>query len=302
MNEPQTQEAPIEQAPSIGSLGNPAPTNPIPSAPIQQANSILDFLDDKGQWKQGWTQALPEHMKPFDGTLGKYPNPMEALNALGHATKKLSQKDITGPPPADAPPEVVSAHQAKVRAMTGAPDKPEGYGLKAPENMPEGMQWNQGFADTVTAIAHKHAASPALLQELAAAHNANIAELIGNSQQAQQAQTQEAIAELNKEWGANAATTWQEAKRGIAILGGNPEADSYSVQDIMRMALNADKAFREDKGLISGGDTSKQTLGERKRALETDPAWLNPKTSADQKRNEEIGAELMRIHEAMKRP
>lgn len=290
-----------EAPPSIGTLGNPPASASTPPAPLPQAQSFAELLDDKGGFKQGWTQALPEHLKPFEGTFAKYPNPFEALAGLGNANKKLSERQVSGPPPEGSTPEVIEAYNAKVRQITGAPDKPEGYGLAKPENLPAGMEWNQGFADKVTAIAHKHAASPVLLKELAAAHNENIAELIGKSQKAQEDQTQAAIAELNKEWGGDAPVRWQEAKRGIAILGGDPNADSYSVQDIMRMALNADKAFREDNGLVGGGDAVKQTLAERKRALETDPAWLNPKTTQDQRRNDEIGAELMRIHEAMKR-
>jgi hypothetical protein len=78
-------------------------------------------------------------------------------------------------------------------------------------------------------------------------------------------------------------------------LGGDPKKDTYTIQDVMRMALNADRMIRPDDTLI-GTRGPTQTVDERMTALQKDPAYQNPKTTADFKRQAEIANELQRLH------
>lgn len=287
---------------NLATLGNPQqPAQTTAAAQPGPVSSFAELLDEKGSFKPDWTKSLPEHLKPFEGSLSKYPTPFDAMAGLGNAQKLIGQRQNLKPPGPDATPEQQAAYQAEVRKITGAPETPEGYGLKAPDNLPEGLEWNAELADRAANIAHKYGIPPAALHELIELNNENAAGLAAKGPELQRQEISRQINELTKEWGADAPVAWQQAKRGIAILGGDPNADNYTVKDIMKMALNADKAFREDNGLVNGGSGQGQTFEERAAKLRADPAYQNPKTDADRARQAEIQGELMRIHEAKKR-
>ena len=290
--ETQTQTA-ESSAQSVGDLGNPNPTAQIQqnsAPPPEAAKSFTELLDDKGGFKQGWTQALPEHLKAFEGTLGKYPNPFEALSALGNAQKFISSRQTLKPLDANATPEQAQQYYAELRKITGAPEKPEDYGIKAPE----GKELSP-LAGEFAKMAHEHGIPPAFVHKAVDLYNKGMGDLVEQAKAAQTQDAQAAIAELNQEWGADAANTWDRAKRGIVALGGDPKKDTYTIQDVMRMALNADRMIRPDDTLI-GTRGPTQTVDERMTALQKDPAYQNPKTTADFKRQAEIANELQRLH------
>ena len=121
-------------APALGSLGNPDPSAPpVNPAPATAAQSFTDLLDEKGGFKQDWTKSLPDHLKPFEGSLSKYPTPFDALAGLGNAQKLIGQRQSVKLPGEGATDEQWSAYRAEVAKITGAPAKPEDYGIKAPE-------------------------------------------------------------------------------------------------------------------------------------------------------------------------
>lgn len=82
--------------------------------------------------------------------------------------KQFSQKRTLTPPLPGDPPEKVEAYMAEVRKIVGAPDKPEGYEIKKPEQMPEGIEWNDEHAGKLAALAHKHALPKAAVADLLA--------------------------------------------------------------------------------------------------------------------------------------
>ncbi len=293
-----TQAAPA----SLSQLGNPqqqAPANATITQP-QIAQSFGDLLDDKGSFKPDWTKSLPEHLRPFEGTLGKYPTPFDALGALGNAQKLISSRESVKLPGADATPEQWAAYRGAVAKLTGAPDKVDDYGLKAPETLPEGMEWDGEFAGKAAAIAHKYGLPKEALHELAALNNEKVAGLIAGSKDAQAAETQALIDKLNGEWGKDAPTNWQQAKRAIHLLGGDPKKDSYTNEDVIRMALTADRMFREDNGLINGdANNATSTISERIAKLQADPVYQSPKNDTEMKRQIEIQSELFRLREML---
>lgn len=285
---------------SLSQLGNPAQQQAQPTATAQPqvAQSFGELLDDKGAFKPDWTKQLPEHLRPFEGTLGKYPTPFDALAGLGNAQKLISTRESVKLPGADATPEQWAAYRGAVAKLTGAPEKPEDYGLKAPENLPEGMEWNAEFAGKAATIAAKYGVPKEALHELADLNNENVAALMESSKSAQAAESQALIDKLNGEWGKDAPNNWQQAKRAIALLGGDPKKDSYSSEDVIRMALTADRMFREDNGLInSDSGTVTSTVDERIAKLQADPVYQSPKNDAEMKRQVDIQAELFRLRE-----
>ena len=290
-------------SPSLGSLGNPAPSAP-PVTPIAQstAQSFTDLLDDKGGFKQDWTKSLPDHLKPFEGSLSKYPTPFDALAGLGNAQALIGKRQSVKLPGEGATDEQWGQYRAEISKITGAPENAEGYGLKAPENLPPGVEWNGELAGKAAAIAHKYGLPPQALHELVALNNENIGATVAKSEAAQKAEGEALITKINSEWGKQAAENWQQTKRGIAILGGDPTKDSYSTEDVIRMGLAADRMFREDSGLINGdkGNTM-ATIDEKMAQLRADPAFQNPKNDKDFARQLEIQQQLIALHEAKKK-
>ena len=253
MSDPASPPA-ADPTPSLGSLGNPDPSAPPANTPIAPttAQSFTDLLDDKGGFKQDWTKALPDHLKPFEGSLSKYPTPFDALAGLGNAQKLIGARQSVKLPGEGATDEQWGQYRAEIAKITGAPESAEGYGLKAPDNLPPGVEWNGELAGKAAAIAHKYGLPPQALHELIALNNENVGATVAKSEAAQKAEADALITKINSEWGKAAAENWQQTKRGIAILGGDPTKDTYSTEDVIRMGLAADRMFREDSGLING--------------------------------------------------
>lgn len=302
MSEPTSPPA-TDPTPSLGSLGNPEPSAP-PANPVQptSAQSFTDLLDDKGGFKQDWTKSLPDHLKPFEGSLAKYPTPFDALAGLGNAQRLIGARQSVKLPGEGATDEQWGQYRAEISKITGAPENAEGYGLKAPDNLPPGVEWNGELAGKAAAIAHKYGLPPQALHELIALNNENVGATVAKSEAAQKAEADALITKINSEWGKAAAENWQQTKRGIAILGGDPTKDSYSTEDVIRMGLAADKMFREDSGLINGdrGNTM-ATIDEKMAQLRADPAFQNPKNDKEIARQLEIQQQLIALHEAKKK-
>lgn len=167
--------------------------------------------------------------------------------------KQFSQKREIKHPGDKATPEQLEAYHAEVRKITGAPDKPEGYGLRKPDNLPEGVNWNQETADKAAAIAHKHGISQAALHELIAVNNESITGMMAQSKEQEETQRAEMISSLNKEWGADAPNNWGRAKRGALALGiDTSKSELANNPEFIRAALQVDKMIREDSGLVHG--------------------------------------------------
>jgi len=187
--------------------------------------------------------------------------------------KAFSSKREVKKPGADAKPEELAAYQAEVRKITGAPDKPEGYGLKAPENLPEGVEWNAELAGKASAIAHKYSVPPEALHELIALNNENVGGMMAKSAEAQKVQRDEMIAGLNAEWKDQAPNNWQRAARGAIALGIDiNDSELANNAEFIKAALAVDRLIGEDTKLI-GADSSQATYEERMDKLRVSDAY-----------------------------
>ena len=171
-----------------------------------------------------------------------YANLEKAFSSKQQAPKK---------PGADATPEQQAQYFAELRKYTGAPEKPEDYGLKAPDKLPEGVEWNAELASKAASIAHKYSVPPEALQELIALNNENVSGLIAKSEAVQKEQVDAMVAELNTEWGADAKNNWQRANRGAIALGVDLEKSGLGNNPhFIRAALRFDEMIGDDKGLV----------------------------------------------------
>ena len=229
MSEPT--DPPADPTPNPDPEPQPPPMDPIPS----------------GEQRPEW---LPE--KFWNAKEGKAEYDKLAVS-YQHLEKQASKKAAPVKPGADATDEQKAAYYAELRKITGAPEKPEEYGLKAPENLPEGVEWNGELANKAVSIAHKYGVPPEALQELVALNNENIGSLIANSKAAKEAEWEKAQEQLNLEWGEAAKVNWQRANRGAIALGiDTTKSDLARNPEFIKAALAVDKMLREDAGLVAG--------------------------------------------------
>jgi hypothetical protein len=216
-----------------------AATTETTTTPIEAAPSTVtrpDYIPEKF-----WDAQKGE---PKVDQLGaSYLQLEKAFGAKSQAPKK---------PGADASPEDQAKYYADLRKFTGAPEKPEDYGIKAPDNLPAGVEWNAELAGKAAGIAHKYGVPPEALHELINLNNENISGIVAKSESAQKEQVEAMVAELNAEWKDDAKNNWQRANRGAIAMGVDLEASGLGNNPhFIRAALRFDEMISDDKGLVS---------------------------------------------------
>ena len=283
---PPANEPPASALAQQAAAGNELPPSNDPPPPVVPSGEQRpDFLQEKF-WdaKEG---------KP------KYDQLAIAYNNLEKAF--TSKKAAPTRPGDDATPEQKAAYYQELRKITGAPEKVEDYGLKAPDNLPEGVEWNAELATKAASIAHKYGVPPEALNELVALNNENMAGLVSKSAEMQKAQFDELINGMNSKWGGDSTNNWQRASRGTAALGINAEVlKSNDVNElreaIINMALGHDKALREDAGLIHGDD-ERMTYEEQMKKIQTGDDYQGK--NGPEKQQEAL-SRLKRLYDAAK--
>lgn len=277
---PPANEPPASALAQQAAGGNEPPSSNEPPPPVVPS----------GEQRPEW---LPEKFfkdgKPqYDQLAISYQNLEKAFN---------SKKSAPTRPGDDATPEQKAAYWADLRKITGAPEKVEDYGLKAPENLPEGVEWNAELATKAASIAHKYGVPPEALNELVALNNENMAGIVSKSAEAQKAQVEAMVNGLNAEWGADAKTNWQRANRGAIALGiDTTKSELANNPEFIKAMLRVDQMLREDAGLIHGDD-ERQTYEEQMKKIQTGDDFLGK--NGPEKQMEALNR-LKRLHDAAK--
>lgn len=221
-----------------------ATTTDTTTTPIEAAPSTVErpaYIPAKF-----WDEAKGE--AKLDQLGASYLQLEKAFSSKSQAPKK---------PGADATPEQQAQYFAELRKFTGAPEKPEDYGLKAPDKLPEGVEWNAELAGKAASIAHKYSVPTEALQELIALNNENVSGLIAKSEAVVKSQfTEQVVDALTTEWGQDATSNWQAIKRGAGIGGVdetalNPGEGLKAQKELAKLTLFVDQLHRDDKGLVS---------------------------------------------------
>lgn len=163
------------------------PTTPAPAAP-------------------SWRDTLPPEIREAP-SLGKYQDVASLAKGYVEAQTLIGRKGAIIPKEGDSP-EVTAAF----RQAMGVPDKPEGYEIKVPEGLPEGV-WNDAAAGQLRSWAHELGLTPAQAQGLAERY----AQMGGTAVQ-QSAEATET--ELRKEWGVAFQAKMKSANEALRSIGG----------------------------------------------------------------------------------
>lgn len=145
-----------------------------------------------GHWSSTWLKAdgtvdhtaydrLPDNLKSLGPSLANAKT-VDDVMAKYHNLSILAGKKALAALPSDAPPEAIAERNTLLRQINGVPEKPEGYNITKPADMPD-IAWNQKGTDALLAVAHKHNLSPAAVTEWASVQAANAKEQLATIQQ-----------------------------------------------------------------------------------------------------------------------
>jgi hypothetical protein len=119
------------------------PAAPATAAP---AAAPVHFNPD-GTLGENWFTALGDEFAPSADALKPFKDVKSLAKSYLHFRK-------SGPayPGTDSTPEDI----ARFRQLAHVPEQPAGYGLAKPENLPEGVEWDEDVAGSIAQIAHQH--------------------------------------------------------------------------------------------------------------------------------------------------
>lgn len=233
-----------------------------------QANAgtgAFDFrslVGDDGRFAADWTDRLPPELAEHKAHFAKYATPTQALQHTLSLSQLLGKKsDAVVIPAADAPKE----EWAPVLKRLGVPDSPEGYGLKVPDKLPDGVTVNPDELKEFATFAHGLGLTPqqvAKLQEFDLARAGKSVEGSAAAAAAQEAEVFKQQAEmLTKEWGNGNEAIQKKAlaERAALTFGFTPEdikSDPLfrNARFVMTLA-RAGAAMSEDT-LVKGADVT----------------------------------------------
>lgn len=195
---------------------------------------------------------------------------------MGNLANLAGKKGLE-PLPKDAPAELHAERAALMRKLNNVPEKPDGYGIKKPDTVPD-EQWNGEYVNGVLGILHKHHASPELVKELVG-FDQQAADGMRAKGEAAQAQARDReLATLKQAFGADYEKRLALAARAAKTLDLDvtDPAIGNNAKVIQALARVADMVS-EDK-LVAGDDSVAPGLTDRERALsivndETNPLY-----------------------------
>lgn len=249
----ETLEAPsTDQAQSTGQESTNTSSAGNDSAPKSDSSKESTWLKSDGTFDH---QYLPEKWKDEYSTISRYKNVDNVVKALVEGRKRFGDPDklleVPIPPGEDASKEDVAKYEkahARWRKAIGAPESADGYKITPePEDIPEGMEWNDGIEKSFREVAHKLDLSQTQAKELMKFHVELQKMGFAQNQEAIEHQINANQAELQKEWGGLYRENIKFAERGAKILGVKSFNPQFSIPEYTRAFAEAGRLFAEDK-------------------------------------------------------
>ena len=234
---------------------NPAPQGDPAPAPAPQGDPApFDYsglVTKDGILSENWRDSLPDDLKN-DGSLQAIKTFPNLVKGYVHAQHMVGA-DKTIVPGKDATPEEVAAY----RKAIGVPETAEGYEFAAPENLPEGMTFDEGLAKEFSKTALELGLTKDQAQSLMGFQAAYETRRFEAMQQAATAQCEETEKKLRSEWGNKYDTRINEIKAACKMFC--PELDvnglglGRSYEFLMMMSRICDKIGESTIQGVGGG-------------------------------------------------
>lgn len=248
------------------------------------------YVNETGQFTENWMDGLSDEFEPMKPTLGRYRSVEEMSKSLYHTKQLLGKKADAVVIPGEESSDV---ERAEFRKALNVPESIEGYGLKQPADMPEGMGFSEEHLNGFLELAHKHNISTQGAEELMAFHmgvEANALESLTADTDAFIAQQQEI---LQNEWGGGFEKNLADAQLGARDLGVNLD-DAHPVFNeawFIQAMLRHGKAVGEDS--MKRGETEIHGAGANK--LKAQDIMNNPNNSLYQKYQDKDEKTIARV-------
>lgn len=230
-----------------GTLLSSAPTNAT-DAPAAQVTEKPEWLPAKF-----WTDNGPN----VEAILKSYQG-MEQL--VGRKAQAVL------PPTEKSTPEEV----AEYRKAIGVPESPEAYNLK-PEQLPEGVVWDENVAKRAAELAHKHHIPAAAMQEFMRFDMERAALMNQAAAQMIETQLETGRAELQKVWGDKMPEKIELARRAAVTAGVDPTSQGFVDPQVVKAIVNLAEKLSDDK-LVAGDQTGVSSTRARAKDIMTNAA------------------------------
>lgn len=258
------------QTTSEGTLLTSAPSSTTtaptePSQPVEKPEWLPEkfWREDKAD-----VESLAKSYQGLEQLLGKKANAVPVPNEK-------------------STPEEIAAY----RKAIGVPDSPEGYQLK-PEQLPEGVTWDENVAKRAAELAHKHNIPAAAMSELmkfdmerAALMNQAAASMI-------EQQLESGRAELERVWGDKMPEKIELARRAAVTAGVDPSSQGFVDPQVVKAIVSLAEKLSDDR-LVAGDQTGVSSTRARARDIMTNQA--NPLYQRYQEGDPEIVDQVRRM-------
>ena len=254
------QQAPPE---ATASAPPPAEATPTPDQPAQPV--VTDgWINRDGSFIPDWTQRLPDDVRSEAEGLKKFGNVNDLVRSYVNAERLIGKKGIHIPDEKSTPEQI-----AEFRKSLDVPDKPEDYAVK-PENIPEGLEWNEDLAKQFTEIAHKHNVPKRAMKDLAQKFQDLETMRVRAGWEMAQAESkrryEEGVRELESAWGPQTPKQIELVQRAAARYGTPVDTPGFSDPNIVKFVAKMAASISEDTFVTPNGAGS--SMGPRERALD----------------------------------
>lgn len=245
-------------------------------ASATDAPAAEPVVADKPEWlpEKFWTDKGPN----VEAILKSYQG-MEQL--LG----KKAQAVV--PPNEKSTPEEVAAY----RKAIGVPETPEGYELK-PEQMPEGVTWDDNVAKQAAELAHKHHIPAAAMKDFMQFDMQRAALMNQAAVNMIEQQLESGRAELQKVWGDKMPEKIELARRAAVTAGVDPSSQGFVDPQVVKAIVSLAEKLSDDK-LVAGDQTGVSSTRARARDIMTNQA--NPLYARYQEGDAEVVDQVRRM-------
>ena len=265
-----TPTAPTTPTGGEGTLLSSAPANTTdaqaePAQPVDKP----DWLPEKF-WREDKAdvEALSKSYQGLEQLLGKKANSVPVPNEK-------------------STPEEISAY----RKAIGVPESPEGYKLK-PEQLPQGVSWDDSVAKRAAELAHKHNIPAAAMSELmkfdlerASLMNQAAASMI-------ETQLESGRAELQRVYGDKMPEKIELARRAAVTAGVDPSSQGFVDPQVVKAIVSLAEKLSDDR-LVEGNQTGISSTRARARDIMTNQS--NPLYQRYQDGDSEIVDQVRRM-------
>ena len=279
---------------STAPAATPPETPPSGEAPPVVTDG---WINRDGSFIPDWTQRIPEDIRGEAEVLKKYGNVTDLARGYVNAQRLIGKKGVIVPDEKSTPEQI-----AEFRKALDVPEKPEEYEVK-PQNIPEGLQWNDDLAKPFIEIAHKHNASKGLMKELAQKfqdmESARVQAGWEMAQAEKRQRYEEGVRTLQNAWGGEMPKQIELVQRAAAKYGAPVDTFGWGDPAIVKLIANMARSMSEDTFVSPNG--SGPTRGPREMALDIIQNPDNPEYKAYRSNHKPTQAKVQDLLEEAER-